>query len=110
MPFIAAGKDFEVKIGLIGCGGRGTGAVLDALACGDEGDLSFVGLSHGRRGPRGRDSRGKTSRWLHWPTCLEDRLTHCAKQLDKLGVKIPQEARFTGFDAYKKLLAMPDVT
>ncbi len=24
-------EDFEVKIGLIGCGGRGTGAVLDGL-------------------------------------------------------------------------------
>src|SRR3990170_856483 len=26
-----AADDFEIKIGLIGCGGRGTGAVLDAL-------------------------------------------------------------------------------
>ncbi len=34
-PFLgavhAAGRDAEIKIGLIGCGGRGTGAVLDAL-------------------------------------------------------------------------------
>jgi hypothetical protein len=27
----ASGDNFQVKIGLIGCGGRGTGAVLDAL-------------------------------------------------------------------------------
>lgn len=27
----AAGPETEIKIGLIGCGGRGTGAVLDAL-------------------------------------------------------------------------------
>ena len=31
------------------------------------------------------------------------------EQLAKLGIKIPEEMRFTGFDAYKQLLAVPEI-
>ena len=41
---------------------------------------------------------------------FEDRLTRSAEQLAKLGIEIPKAMRFTGFDAYKQLLAVPDVT
>ena len=40
---------------------------------------------------------------------FDDRLSHCAEQVAKLGINIPREARFTGFHAYEQLLAMPDV-
>jgi len=105
----AAGKDFEVKIGLIGCGGRGTGAVLDALGAATKVIYPASGY-HTEDVAEGAGFERKDIKVVALADLFEDRLTHCAEQLDKLGVKIPQEARFTGFDAYKKLLAMPDVT
>ena len=33
----------------------------------------------------------------------------CREQLGKLGVTVPEESCFSGFDGYQKLLAMPDV-
>ena len=40
---------------------------------------------------------------------FEDRLTRCSEQLEKVQIKIPQEMRFVGIDAYKKLLAVPEI-
>ena len=40
---------------------------------------------------------------------FEDRLTRCAGQLAKLGIEIPKEMCFTGFDAYQQLLAVPEI-
>src|SRR6185436_9202428 len=38
-----------------------------------------------------------------------DRMASCRANLGKLGVNIPAENCFTGFDAYKKLLAIPEI-
>ena len=40
---------------------------------------------------------------------FEDRLANCQAQLTKLGISAPQRACFTGFDAWKQLLAVPEV-
>ena len=40
---------------------------------------------------------------------FEDRLDHCHGNLHKLGIDVPKEHCFTGFDAYKQLLAMPEI-
>jgi predicted dehydrogenase len=40
---------------------------------------------------------------------FKDRLTACREQLSKLDMNIPQERCFVGFDAYKQLLAVPEI-
>lgn len=76
----------ELRIGLVGCGGRGTGAVIDAL---------------GTRGP---------IRLVAMGDVFPDRLQSSLKRLQsakEVGsrVEVPEDRRFVGFDAYQKVLA-----
>src|SRR5258708_31485963 len=80
----AAGSD-AIRIGLIGCGGRGTGAVEDALSSGAEG-VSLVAMGD----------------------LFADRLTSSRTQLREKfsgAIDVPADRSFTGFDAYQKVLA-----
>lgn len=74
-----------IKIGLVGCGGRGTGAAIQALNT-QGGGLELVAMGD----------------------VFEDRVQGAlrgikSKHPDK--VKVTKETTFTGFDAYKKVLA-----
>ena len=80
----AAGDD-TIKIGLVGCGGRGTGAASQALHVKDNVKLVAMG------------------------DAFEDRLNGSLKNLqnDKqiaAKIDVPKERQFTGFDAYKQVL------
>jgi len=71
----------ELKAGLIGCGGRGTGAAIDFLNAGP--NLKIVALGD----------------------VLEDRITSCREELKKTkGAEVPDEMCFIGFDAYQKVI------
>jgi predicted dehydrogenase len=79
----AAGSDV-LKIGLVGCGGRGNGAALQALRADKNVKLIAMG------------------------DAFEDELEKSYKTLagtNELGarVDVPKERRFAGFDAYKKV-------
>ncbi|MCP4784029.1 MAG: Gfo/Idh/MocA family oxidoreductase [Fuerstiella sp.] len=81
-----AGGDDVLKVGLIGCGGRGTGAAQQALRADD--NVKLVAMAD----------------------AFEDRLQLSLRSLsaqedvaDK--VDIPPEQQFVGFDAYQNLLA-----
>jgi predicted dehydrogenase len=81
-----ASGDDTLRVGLIGCGGRGTGAASQALAADARVKLTAMG------------------------DLFEDRLQLSLNSLkeDKgIGSKIdvPAERRFVGFDAYKQVLA-----
>jgi predicted dehydrogenase len=85
----AAGSDL-IRIGLIGCGGRGTGAAGQALAADKNVKLIAMG------------------------DAFEDRLNKSLEQLGKnketmAKVDVPKERRFVGFDAYKHVIAASDV-
>jgi myo-inositol 2-dehydrogenase / D-chiro-inositol 1-dehydrogenase len=80
----AAGTDV-LKIGLIGCGGRGTGAASQALRADPHVKLTALA------------------------DVFEDRLDLSLRSLAKLDdvsakVDVPAERRFTGFDGYKQLI------
>ncbi len=78
----AAGSDV-LKVGLIGCGGRGSGAAVNAMRA--DPNLQLVALAD----------------------AFEDRLGHCKKILERqIGNKyaVTDEQCFVGFDAYKQLL------
>jgi predicted dehydrogenase len=80
----AAGSD-AIRIGLIGCGGRGTGAVEDALSSGAAG-VSVVAMGD----------------------VFADRLTSSRTRLREKfsgAIDVPENRSFTGFDAYQKVLA-----
>lgn len=79
----AAGND-TLKIGLIGCGGRGTGAVGNAFAADSNSKLTAVA------------------------DVFADHAQNALKQLrmnDSDRVTVSPEQSYTGFDAYQKLLA-----
>jgi myo-inositol 2-dehydrogenase / D-chiro-inositol 1-dehydrogenase len=83
----AAGSD-EIKIALIGCGGRGSGAADQALST--NGKTKLVAMADAFRDR------------------LDSGLENIKKQhADK--VEVPEENRFTGFDAYKQAIALADV-
>jgi predicted dehydrogenase len=102
------GTEFEVKIGLIGCGGRGTGAVLDSLGAATKVIYPAAGY-HTEDVAQGAKIERKSIKVVALADLFEDRLAACQAQLAKLGLKIPKEMCFTGFDAYKGLLAVPEI-
>nr|WP_320020612.1 Gfo/Idh/MocA family oxidoreductase [uncultured Draconibacterium sp.] len=70
----------ELKVGLVGCGNRGTGAALNFLAAGH--GLQLVALAD----------------------VFEDKVWDCRDKLLKQRVEVPKANCFWGFDAYKSLL------
>src|SRR5947199_1116003 len=85
----AAGNDL-LKVGLIGCGGRGTGAAREALAA--DKNVKLVALAD----------------------AFEDRLQESLATLQKkpeiaAKIDVPPGNRFVGFDAYKEVIARCDV-
>ena len=94
-----SGAESEIKIALIGCGGRGTGAAMQALLT--KQNVKLVAMADAFR----------------------DRLDGCYKTLmsddisDWSGAKgnvknkidVPEERKYTGFDAYSKAIAHADV-
>ncbi len=85
----AAGSD-TLKVAVIGCGGRGTGAANQALVA-DEG-VKIVAMADAFR----------------------DRIDNCYNNLqnrwgDSGRLDVPEERKFVGFDAYKHAIAEADV-
>ena len=78
----AAGSD-EIRVGVIGCGGRGTGAVENVLNAAEGVRLVAAG------------------------DLFPDRLADSLKNLGKFGEKsaVPPDRQFTGWDAYQKVIA-----
>ncbi len=77
----------KMKVGLIGCGGRGTGAAIDILNASQDVELGAVG------------------------DVFQDRVEGCMKNLEgqdpsvAMRCKIDPARKFVGFDAYKNVLA-----
>lgn len=103
----AAGAD-EIKIGLVGCGGRGTGATLDALGAATKVIYPASGY-HTESVAAGAKVAQANIKVVALADVFDDRLDNCRTQLERLGVDVPKRSCFVGFDAYQKLLAMPEV-
>lgn len=85
-PAVHAAGDDVLKVGLIGCGGRGSGAAKQALLADKNVKLTAMG------------------------DAFEDRLALSLKTLLADGeladkIDVPPEQQFVGFDAYKQVLA-----
>ncbi|HEY3220407.1 MAG TPA: Gfo/Idh/MocA family oxidoreductase [Gemmatimonadales bacterium] len=88
-PGFVTGAD-KIRIGLIGCGGRGTGAAKDCLTSSDNIELVALG------------------------DLFPDHLAACRENLARMAtedatlkpkIKVDDRNAFTGFDAYQKVLA-----
>lgn len=80
----------SLRVGLIGCGGRGTGAAAQALKA--DGNVKLVAMGD----------------------AFEDRLQGSLQTLQKqfeVGdkIEVPEDRRFVGFDAYKRVIENSDV-
>jgi predicted dehydrogenase len=110
-PFVItahAAPDDPIRIGLIGCGGRGTGAIADALGAQTDVNYPQAGY-HTENIKAGATTNMKNVQVVALADVFPDRLNACREQLSKLNFDIPKEKCFTGFDGYKQLLAVPEV-
>jgi len=102
LPHVHAAEDNTIRLALIGCGGRGSGAVANAMAAG--------GLVLGNAGDA-RQSRdagaGGPVKLFAMADLRQDRLDGSHKALSNLlgdRIDAPPERRFLGFDAYRKAI------
>lgn len=79
----AAGSDV-LKVGLVGCGGRGTGAALQALKADKNVRVTALGDAFADE--------------------LSASLANLTKSSEGSRVDVPAERQFVGFDAYKKVI------
>jgi predicted dehydrogenase len=99
LPHVHAGENNTIQLALIGCGGRGAGAVANAMSAGG---LVVEDLS-GRQASPGERAAG-TVKLVAMADIRQDRLDEKHKILSEtLGeaVDVPPERRFLGFDAYR---------
>lgn len=95
-----AGSD-SVKVGMIGCGGRNSGAIIQNLKANDSAQLFAIAEAFADKidgtGPRG--GRGG--------------LPVIQKQLEKQGktnqIDVPASRQYAGFDAYKQVIDQVDL-
>lgn len=110
-PFVITGHarpDDPIKIGVIGCGGRGTGAALDALGAATNVIYPKAGY-HTEDAAQDAQATERGVQIVALADVFQDRLARCRTQLNKIKINIPDDHCFVGFDSYKKLLALPDV-
>src|SRR5205085_7272118 len=85
----AAGGD-TLRIALIGCGGRGSGAADQALST--SGGVKLIAMADAFKDQ------------------LENSLKSLKNKTEHEGkIEVPEENKFIGFDAYKKAIALADV-
>jgi len=110
-PFVItshAAPDDPIRVGVIGCGGRGTGAVLNVLGAATNVIYPQAGY-HTEDIKSGAKAAQGGVKITALADVFPDRLDRCRKQLQALDMNVGDEYCFTGFDAYKKLLAVPEV-
>jgi predicted dehydrogenase len=103
-----AAPDDPIRIGLIGCGGRGSGAVADALGAATDVKYPQAGY-HTETIAANATASSSNVKVVALADVFPDRLNSCREQLGKLNMAISSEMCFTGFDAYEKLLAVPEI-
>src|SRR5438309_7525479 len=94
-----AAPDDPIRIGIIGCGGRGTGAAADALGAATKVIYPQAGY-HTEDLAADAALVHKNVKVIALADVFPDRLNSCRDQLGRLEISIPTEMCFTGFDAY----------
>ncbi len=99
VPHVHAAEDNTIRLALIGCGGRGNGAVANAMSAGG----LVLGDDGGTKRAMGTGAAGPI-KLLAMADLRQDRLDQSHAALTQaLGgyIDAPTERRFLGFDAYR---------
>ena len=80
-----APKGKKLRAGLVGAGARGTGAAINFISSGP--DLEIIALAD----------------------VFQDKIDTCRERFASFDLPISEENCFTGFDSYRKLMALPDI-
>src|SRR6185436_1680447 len=104
-PFISqatnyfSGSDNVIKVALIGCGGRGTGAAMQAML--SKQNVKLVAMADAFRDRIDNSYKALNandlSNWVGYKGNIKDK------------IDVPEERKFVGFDAYLKAIALADV-
>ncbi|MDO4557458.1 MAG: Gfo/Idh/MocA family oxidoreductase [Planctomycetia bacterium] len=88
IPAVHAGEENTIRLALIGCGGRGTGAVADAMMSRGTGPIQLVAMAD------------------VFPDRLDSSYRNLSGAFEDVpgAIDVPEERRFIGFDAYKKAI------
>ena len=103
-PFLSQANYFSgandvIKIALVGCGGRGTGAAMQALL--SKQNVKLVAMCDAFRDNLDKCYTALTADDISDYTDRGGNL--------KSSIDVPEERKFTGFDGYKKAIAVADV-
>jgi predicted dehydrogenase len=90
-----SGSEDTIKIAVVGCGGRGTGAAMQALS--SKQNVKIVAMADAFKDNLDNCHKSLTDE-------INNSIGELAKRLD-----VPEERRFTGFDGYQKAIALADV-
>ena len=113
-PFVSKGMsaaaDGAIRVGLIGCGGRGTGAALNVLQATTKVIYPPPRTGyHTENAVPGALAKAENVRVVALADLLGHRLEECRRQLKSVGNEVSDGNCFTGFDAYEKLLGLSEV-
>ena len=86
IPAVHAGEDHTIRLALIGCGGRGSGAVGDALSTREMGPIKLYAMADIDKAR------------------MEAAYQALVQKFGDKEIDVPPDRRFTGFDAYKKAI------
>jgi predicted dehydrogenase len=90
-----SGANDTIKVALVGCGGRGTGAAMQALK--SKQNVQLVAMADAFRD--------------NLDNCYKNLMNEASsegKGLDK-NIQVPEDRKFSGFDGYKQAIALADV-
>jgi len=90
-----SGAEDTIKVALIGCGGRGTGAATQA--CSTKQNVKIVAMADAFRDRIDNSYKELTADAKEGKTSIKNR------------IDVPEERKYVGFDAYKKAMAHADV-
>jgi predicted dehydrogenase len=99
-----------IRVGVVGCGGRGTGAALNVLQAKTK--VIYPPPRNGyhtENAVPGAKAMAENVEVIALADLFRDRLEECRAQLHAVGNSIRDEDCFVGFDACEKLLQMPEV-
>jgi predicted dehydrogenase len=99
-----------IRVGVVGCGGRGTGAALNILQA--KSDVIYPPPRkgyHTENAIPGAKATAENVEVIALADLFRDRLEECRAQLRAVGTSILDENCFVGFDACEKLLQVPGI-
>src|ERR1044072_4358014 len=82
VPHVHAAGSEEIQVALVGCGGRGSGAAVDAMATSKSGPIKLVAMADA------------------FPDRLKSSYGNLSQALGKQA-EVPEERRFIGWDSYR---------